>query len=179
MLHAPTPMFSELAAKCAKDEIARQTSVIATVIENHNSFARLLNEVAAEFERTGIGRPPAENWYWCGYREAGRFNWNAYINRLSKALKRPYVFRGRYNTGLTIEKKTYTRPLYAHLLLIAVEKKCSDPWSKVSGAPVYYVQTGSRITFTFCGGGEHLLVDWFKQAETDPEFRKALRLPER
>jgi hypothetical protein len=179
MLHTPAPMFSELAAACAADEIKRQTSVINEVIENHANFARLLDQIAGEFERTGIGRSPSENWYWCGFREASRWDWSAYINRLAKQLKRPYVYAGRYGHELTIEKKAYTRPLYAHLLLIAVEKPEYGDWDAVRDKPVYYVQNGSRIAFHFQTEGEHLLTDWFKQAECDPEFRKALRLPER
>ncbi len=175
MLHTP-PLISELAAKGAADEIERQNDILEAGIVSHNHFIRLLNEVASEFERTGLGQEPKESWSWCGYREQGRFDWRAFVRRIARELKRPYVFVPIHGFSLVVEKKAYTRPLYAHLLLVSKEKVGHD-WKSVRGADIYHTQTGSSITFMFLNDfGKRAYDDWLERAKDDLAFRKALRL---
>lgn len=170
-----------MAAEAAKAELERQLSVIKDVAENHQAFVRILNEVTRSFLECGVGRMPTAGWYWCGFREGTRWDWQAYINKLAKEAKRPYVFS--VNASLTIEKKAYTRALYSHLLLIAADEGVGryDWQAKLAAREkdVSFSQNGSRLTFNFhTEKGMAILRHWLDQTKSDPEFRKALRLPE-
>lgn len=180
MLHTPNAI-NEIAAVAAKTELDRQLSVIKEVTDNHQAFVQLLNEVTQSFLDTGVGRLPDNNWYWCGFREGTRWDWSHYISRLAKDMERPFVFC--YGATLSIEKKAYTRPLYAHLLLIAADGGHTQlyDWQTKNAArqkDVSFTQTGGRIIFEFnTEQGRKLLAHWLEQTKTDPDFRKALRLP--
>lgn len=169
-----------IGGRAAEEELNRQLSVVKEVTDNHQDFIRILNEVTTAFLECGVGRMPAGNWSWCGFREGTRWDWSHYISKLAKEAKRPYVFS--VGNSLTIEKKkAYTRPLYAHLLLIAADEGTKYDWqTRVTARQqdVSLAQNGSRLTFNFnTTTGETILQHWLEQTKSDPEFRKALRLP--
>ena len=99
----------------------------------------------------------------------------SYIRHLAKSMKRPDIYYSGRESWITLDmpRRKYLEKLIAPLALI------SKPWNSRSYKGengVYILPRTTRLIFYF-SHQPHLFEQWLLKARTDPEWRKALKLP--
>lgn len=97
-----------------------------------------------------------------------------YAKTICKNLKRPYIPYG--TTWIDIPKKKFLDPIHAPLKLVA--HKLQGGWMADQEHDVMYTENTVYVGYRFVTEtGCAVFRDWFKRTQTDPDMRRALRLP--